>query len=159
MVSDNYDNAMQLLSSADRACEQAHKTGGDQVELYGKAGHDDESGQYDEDTINLIREAITAERMRLLYQPIASFEDGSEERYEVKLEILDANQQGVDMDVIKPIAEQNNLMQPLDRWTIITALSILTEHYQVRHTLATLFIQISSDIMSDKNFINWLATP
>ena len=154
LLKGNHDNALQLLSNADRACEEAHKKGGDRADFYGDSSSGD--GQYDEDTTSLIRESISAERMRLLYQPIASFEGGSDERYEVILEILDTNNQALDMDVIKPIAEQSNLMQPLDRWTIITALGILTERYQERRSLSTLFVPISGNALADKGFIGWL---
>jgi diguanylate cyclase (GGDEF)-like protein/PAS domain S-box-containing protein len=150
------ETAMQLLSNADRACESAHKKGGDQVAFYGEEEGGENGGQYDEDTADVIRESISAERMRLLYQPIASFESGSEERYEVLLEILDAKQQALDMDVIKPIARQSNLMQSLDRWTIITALSVLTERYQASRSLATLFVPVSESSCSDRSFISWL---
>lgn len=154
LLNGNHDNAMELLSNADRACGEAHNKGGDKVEFYGDSSNN--ASKDDEDTTSLIRESISDERMRLLYQPIASFEGGEDERYEVLLEILDAQNQPLDMDVIKPIAEQNNLMLPLDRWTIITALGVLTERYQEKQSLSTLFVPISASVLTDKGFVSWL---
>ena len=152
----NY-RVLEWLSLADKACEDARKQGGNRPALFKSAQARNAKTELNEaDAVDLIREAISVERMQLFYQPIVSFAGDTDERYETKLKIFDEDRQPLDMDKLLPLAENSNLLLSLDKWIIVAALATVTERYNEDQSLANLFIQLSSDAIKDSEFIGWL---
>ncbi len=159
-VRDSNETAVQIMSHADRACETARQKGGNQVEsftppkevLSGRAAISPE----DEAILRLIRAALTQGRLSLMYQPIVSFENSEEARYKVYLQIMDEEGKPQIMDKLGTAAVRYGVMGALDKWTIIRGLGMLLE---MQHTTAKppfLFIRISRNSLTDKEFFDWL---
>jgi PAS domain S-box-containing protein len=157
---DTHENAIQMLSHADRACEVARQRGGNQIEVY-KPPKEDRSGvtvnEQDEPVIRLIRDALTKGRLRLIYQPIVSFETAEEARYKAYLQVVDENDKVHPTDKLGVVAVRYGLMGALDRWTIIRGLATLIETQQSAAKLPTLFVRLSSNSIKDKDFFDWLS--
>jgi PAS domain S-box-containing protein/diguanylate cyclase (GGDEF)-like protein len=157
---DSHDSATQILAYADRACEAARQKGGNQVEIHEPPREEQRSGrtvisEQDEACIRLIRNALTKGRLSLIYQPIVSFENAEEARYKVYLQILDETNQVQPMDKMGAVAVRYGLMGALDKWTIIRALTALMEIQQASATPPTLFLRISRNSLTEKDFLDW----
>jgi len=154
-IRSDYQSALQIISHADRACDDARKRGPGQVAVYSPriSGKNPE----EESTIELVREALARERLKLNYQAIANFQDGSEQRYKIYLQIRDGGGQKVSVTSVVPVAERAGLMGQLDRWSISSALEALTTRYQESGKAASLFVRISDNSVTDREFPGWLA--
>lgn len=157
---DSHESAIQMLSQADRACEAARQRGGNQIEVY-KPPKEDRPGvavsEQDEAIIRLIRNSLTKGRLRLVYQPIVSFETAEEARYKAYLQVVDENNKVQPMDKLGVVAVRYGLMGALDRWTIIRGLATLIEAQQSAAKLPMLFVRISRNSLTDNEFYDWLS--
>jgi len=156
LIKKSYDNALQIISHADRACEVARQMGPNHVQIYSPPSDKVSKGGAQEDKlVGLIRDAISGERLHLLYQPIASFQN-ADERYKVYLRIHGEDNKPLPMDSLAPIAEQRGLMRPLDKWVIVRGIEAMTERYQIGGKPVTLFIRISQNSVTEDTFCEWL---
>lgn len=158
MVQKNHENAMQVLSHADRACEIARQMGGNQVQIYTPPTGIPGAGEsrQEEKLVALIRDAMSGERLRLLFQPIASFQGDLTERYKVYLHVLGKDNKLLPMSTLGPVAESRGLMLPLDRWAVVRGLQTISERYQLLGKPTTLFIRISQNSVAENGFHEWL---
>jgi diguanylate cyclase (GGDEF)-like protein/PAS domain S-box-containing protein len=156
LVRDRRDNATQILSNANRACEIARQQGDHQLQIYAPPDTELGMAKQEEELVERIREAISAERLHLLFQPIASFQGDATERYKVYLRILDENHNPLSLDSVAPVAESHGLMHLLDKWVVAQSLGVLVKHYQHSGKFATLFIHISSNSLLKQDFHPWL---
>jgi len=160
----SHENALQILSRADRACEAARQRGGNQVEIYmppkeqsqRSATAGVEVSEEDKAIIRLIREALTNGRFTLNYQPIVSFENTEEARYKVYLRMVDESRDRQSMDKLGGVAVRYGMMSTLDKWTIIRGMAALIEIQKRGAKPPTLFIRLSRNSLSDKDFTDWL---
>ncbi len=158
---DSHDSATQILAHADRVCEAARQKGGNQVETYVPPQDEQRSGrvaisEQDEASIHLIRNALTKGRLSLIYQPIVSFENAEEARYKVYLQVMDDADQPQAMDKLGAVAVRYGLMSALDKWTLIRALTALMEIQQIDANPPAVFMRLSRNSLTDKEFIDWL---
>lgn len=151
----DHNNALQIIDHADRACEDARQRGPNQVAIY--TPRVSAKNPEEESTAELVRDALRQRRLSLCYQAIANFQDGSEERYKVYLQLKDGTGQKVSLGTIVPAAEKFGLMAKLDRWTIESSLETLTTRYQEAGKAPSLFIRVSDNSVTDKEFCGWLA--
>ncbi len=157
---DMRENAVQILSHADRACEAARRKGGNQVEVYAQPSEEQRSGRaeispQDEAILRLIRAALTKGRLSLMYQPIVSFENAEEARYKTYLQIMDDDDKPQTMDKLGSVAVRYNVMGALDKWTIIRGVGMLVEMQRAAKP-PILFVRISRNSLTDKEFFDWL---
>ena len=158
---DSHESAIQMLSQADRACESARQRGGNQIEVFKPPREDPRSGltvsEQDAPIIRLIRDALTKGRLRLVYQPIVSFETAEEARYKAYLQVVDENDKIHSMDKLGVVAVRYGLMGALDRWTIIRGLATIIETHQSAARLPILFVRVSRNSLADNEFYAWLS--
>lgn len=158
---DSHESAIQMLSQADRACESARQRGGNQIEVFKPPREDPRSGltvsEQDAPIIRLIRDALTKGRLRLVYQPIVSFETAEEARYKAYLQVVDENDKIHPMDKLGVVAVRYGLMGALDRWTIIRGLATIIETHQSAARLPILFVRVSRNSLADNEFYAWLS--
>jgi diguanylate cyclase (GGDEF)-like protein/PAS domain S-box-containing protein len=160
----SHENALQILSHADRACEAARQRGGNQVETYTPPKEESQpSGttdavisEEDQAVIRLIREALTNGRFSLNYQPIVSFENADEARYKVYLRIADESGDRQPIDKLGSVAVRYGIMSTLDKWTIIRGMTGLIEIQKRGDKPPILFMRLSRNSLSDKDFLDWL---
>jgi len=159
-VQNSHETAVQILSHADRACEIARQKGGNQVETYAPPKEERSArttiSPEDEAIIRLIRDALLKGRLSLLYQPIVSFENAEEARYKAYLQIMDENNQPQTMDKLGTTAVRYGVMGALDKWTIARGLGLLLEIQRTNAKAPILFIRISRNSLTDKDFFDWL---
>ena len=157
LIQDQHEHASRILAHADRACEAARQLGANHVQIYNPRQDRNEVQIREEELVELIRDAISGERLDLLYQPIASFQGGANERYKVELQILDRDQEPLSMPILEPVAEHRGLMFPLDKWIIGRGLERIAERYRLGKSPPTLFIPISGNSVKEGGFCEWLS--
>lgn len=157
-ATDGHESAIQILSHADRACEMARQKGGNQVEVYTPPRKERKGAidPQDEAVIRLIRTALTTGRLSLNYQPIVSFETAEEARYKVYLQILDETGKPQALDKLGAVAVRYGAMGALDKWTLIRGLSVLMEMRQTGVSPPILFVRLSRNSLTDRDFFDWL---
>ncbi len=153
LIEKTHENASQIISLADQACESARQAGGNQVQLYTPPVPGTGVVRQETEIMAQIREAVSRERMQLLYQPIASFQGDSTERYKASLRILGEDAKPLTMALLAPVAEKRGLMGPLDKWAILKALEALAER---EGKTTKLFIRLSQNSVLQKDFCKWL---
>lgn len=155
-----HESAVQVLSHADRACEAARQKGGNQVEAYAPPKEERSSrapiDPQDEAILRLIRNALSKGQLRLMYQPIVSFENAEEARYKVYLQIMGEDDKPQSMDRLGSVAVRYKVMGALDKWTIIRGLGMLLEIRQATAKPPILFVRVSRNSLTDKDFFDWL---
>ena len=155
-----HESAVRILSHADRACEAARQKGGNQIEVHALL-KDERSTRaildpQDEAVLRLIRNALSKGQLRLMYQPIVSFENAEEARYKVYLQILGEDDKPQTMDKLGAVAVRYKVMDALDKWTIIRGLGMLLEIQRAAAKPPILFIRISRNSLTDREFSDWL---
>ena len=155
LLKEYHNDASQILNQADRACDEARQKGSNQVVMYRpKAG----SVVDDDAKIELILDAFTAKRMRVRYQPIASFQNGEERRYKAYAQLLDAQQQPLNLKQLGPIAERHGLMERIDKWLLSSCVEALSKAAPQRGLLPpSLFVRLSTNSIEDESFLKWLS--
>ncbi len=151
-----HSSAFQLLGQADRACEEARQAGKNEVRMYTPPRVDDGTSAAEAKMLKLVADAIRAERMELWYQPIASFEDTTTERYQVVLHLLDEERKPMQPGDYLEVATKRNLMYPLEKWMIVRSLEQLTLRFQQSHKTATLFLPVTGNTLAAKDFKTWV---
>ena len=155
MLKEYHNDPAQILNQADRACDEARQKGNNQVVLYRpKAG-----GVADDDAkVELILDAFAAKRMRVCYQPIASFQDGEERRFKAYAQLLDAQQQPLDLKQLGPIAERHGLMGRIDKWLLNSCMEALSNAApQHGSSPPSLFVRLSTNSIANEHFVKWFS--
>lgn len=156
LVQDRRENATQILNNADQACENARQQGGDSIEVYRPPDSRSALARQEDEFLLQLRDAIAQERLELIYQPIASFQDNSIERYKAYLRLLDEDRNPLSLEVLGSVAESYGLMQQLDKWTLVHSLQGLAQYKQKTGKAAVVFVRVSDNSVTDIDFCDWL---
>lgn len=109
----------------------------------------------DPDMQQRIRDALSNNRLRMVYQPIVPLHAQPAEKYEVLIRMIDENGEEVPPAEFMPVAEKGGLMREIDRWVICTAMQILVKrHGENKET--SLFVKLSEDSLSDRTLVPWI---
>ena len=154
LVNGYYKTALDILSHANEACELARQDSSEKVVIYKLDTSELDQEAQEIAVVELIEEAIAAGRIKLLYQPIASFQGDSANRYHISLQVSDADQQVLQLESYRRIAESHQLMLKLDRWAIASALKAIAK--RPAKSLTQLFVPISVNTVDDNKFVQWL---
>jgi multidomain signaling protein FimX len=154
-VDENAPDPNELLSRAARACDEAAGGDGNRVQIYRPRQGEMTQRQQDEIWVGRISEAVTAGRLRLLYQPIVSLHGESGEHYEVFMRLLDEEGQEVAPAEFLPSAERTDMAKVLDRWVISNALKELARHRKEGHE-TTFFINLTAGALQDPGMLPWI---
>lgn len=111
--------------------------------------------QSDEAWVAHLRDALQAERMRLLFQPIVSLRGHPGERFEVFLRALDETGEAIDAAEFLSRAERAGMAGELDRWVLTHAIGKLAEMC-VRGTNTIFFVKLTADSLQDFQLSSWL---
>jgi len=145
-------NAQTAIHEALTAADQARAQGGNQVVLH--ATDEDNSSAAANDLAQRLEDALANDRFLLVFQPVASLQGDSRERYEVRLRLKTEDGVMKPSDFI-PQAEQAGLMPAVDRWVLRTALRTLSKRVASGHD-TILFLKMSGPTLADAGFVDYL---
>ncbi|KAB7627831.1 EAL domain-containing protein [Alkalilimnicola sp. S0819] len=150
MVADA-SNAQQALDAAHQAADTARVQGGNRVHLP-TSSDEEEGGETGagEQLRELVATAAEEDRFHLVFQPVASLQGESVERYEVRLRMQDREGKLVLPGQFIPQSESWGLLPQLDRWVMSEAVRVL----QQRNAQGTeLMIKLSGPTLEDDSFL------
>ena len=150
-------SAQDILTKADLACEVAHKNGGNRLHLHNPIADLQAGKDRDQYWTEMVRVALEHNKFRLVYQPIASLQGDTTERYEILVRMTDEDGKEILPGKFLPVAEQSDLIIKVDRWIIANAIRVLAERRQ-RGCNTLFFIKISGKTLTDENLLPWLST-
>jgi len=152
----NGNNAHDVISQADLACELAHQDGGNCIHLHNPIADEKASRERDIHWSKTIEHALNHNAFSLVYQPIASLHGETSERYEVLLRMVDEDDNPVSPSKFIPAAEEHGMSVAVDRWVIVNAIKVLRDRIlSGKDTI--MFIKISSTSVTDEHMLVWIA--
>ncbi|MGD8874596.1 MAG: EAL domain-containing protein [Gammaproteobacteria bacterium] len=154
-VTAHSNNAQDILSRADLACEVARSAGGNQIHTHSIAVDEQMSGEDNHNCHDIIRNTIDENRFYLVYQPIISLKGNSGERYEVLLRVVDEAGHVILPGQFLNIAEQTGLSGEIDRWIINRAFKQLAKMRADGREIS-FFIKLSGTSLTDSRLPDWI---
>ncbi len=107
----------------------------------------------DQNWANKIKDALTNDKFKLVFQPIVSLGANQESLYEVLLRIKDSNNDNELPNQFLHFAQQSKLEVEIDKWVIKNAVDILEKDNK---DPIRFFINLSESSLKDWGFIEWL---
>ena len=154
-IKSSTNDAQQIISHADMACEVARSSGGNQIHTHSVAVSEQIGLENEQQWDNIIRTTIDEERFYLAYQPIVSLKGDTCQRYEVLLRIIDEAGHVILPGQFLSIAEKTGLSDEIDRWIISTAFRKLAETKK-GHDDTQFYIKLSGATLADTGLPVWI---
>jgi diguanylate cyclase (GGDEF)-like protein len=155
MASGVNDNYLTLIQQANLACIMARGGGGDRIRVHSQPTDYDEKVSCQLKLLQRVREAAEQQRMSLVFQPIVDLKRDGIERYEVLLRMLDSDGHELLPETVFAVTQNQSLGVFLERWVIANSLRMLQERRAAQRT-TRLFLNVSSTILQDGTFMDWL---
>jgi diguanylate cyclase (GGDEF)-like protein len=150
------DNAVELISMAQKSAQQVREQGGNRILLNKSLEEDDEGRLLDRGWFKKIKTALESNNFQLVYQPIASLDGETSNIYDVLVRMLDDNGEEIMPGDFMPAAERTGLMSEIDRWVIDYAFRVVTQRKKEgKDTL--FFLRVSEASLLDEGFEEWIA--
>lgn len=122
----------QVLTRANDSLQAANALGGNRSEIFDPGAVDRAEEERMQNWVNLMREALENDGFALHYQPVVSLQGEPGEFYECFLR-LENNDELVPPQAFLGIAEDNGMLDALDRWVARRAIQILGERLRAGH--------------------------
>jgi len=154
-INETSSNLNDCLSLAEKGAKASVKAGGNQFNIFNPAVEELAEKEQMNAWATKIKLALKEDNFYLLYQPTVSLRGESGEHYEVVVRMKDENGDEVLPDDFLPAAEDNNLINYIDRWVIAHVFILLAD--RMKHGIATrFFIKLSSGSLTDLEFLPWV---
>ncbi|MET0618219.1 MAG: diguanylate cyclase, partial [Luteibacter sp.] len=124
LLAEKNANTETVLDQANSALRNAQNQGGNRVELHDPSAREKADAEREQYWLDLVREALAKDGLRLYHQQIISLQDAAGEFYEILVRM-----RGPKGDVLPsyffPVAERNGLLPAIDRWVLGHAIDAL----------------------------------
>ena len=150
------DNANEIVSRAEKACDEIQSHGGNKSRVYVPKAAEMSPQEEDGITASLIKDALSHNRARCLYQPIVGVKAQGGERYISSLEIDSENGQTLYQQDYQAAAERTGTAKMLDRWKILHAIKRISDTSQTGRKLE-IFLPLSADSIRDPGLAAWVS--
>jgi multidomain signaling protein FimX len=151
MVSIAHPDLNASVMDAVSALRKARTRGAGQSIAVDRVDTDTRVKGYDQVWVKHIKAALMENRFRLVQQPVAALNGGSQKMFDVAIRMLDAQGKEVLPSEFLPAAIRNDLMKNIDRWVLGASLSIAAK---TKPDL--LFVRLSRDTAFDSSLLPWL---
>ena len=150
------DNANEIVSRAEKACDEIQSHGGNKSRVYIPKAAEMSPQEEDGITASLIKDALSHNRARCLYQPIVGVKAQGGERYISSLEIDSEDGQTLYQQDYQAAAERTGTAKMLDRWKILHAIKRISDTSQTGRKLE-IFLPLSADSIRDPGLAAWVS--
>ncbi|MEJ2388733.1 MAG: EAL domain-containing protein [Chromatiaceae bacterium] len=149
------DDALTMISRAEKACAKASDTGGDRVETWVSVVPPQRGAMRDQQIAHLIDASLGSGGFELFYQPMLALRRRHAERYETFLRLRAPDGEYIPPFDFIPVALRHGLMARIDRWVMGRALEVLQER-QLGGRVPTLFVYQTLTGLEDPAWVSWL---
>ncbi|QWT20888.1 EAL domain-containing protein [Bacillus sp. NP157] len=154
LLAEKNANAETVLDQASAALRNAQNQGGNRVELHDPSAREKADAEREQYWLDLVREALAQDGLRLYHQQIISLQDAVGEFYEILVRM-----RGPKGDVLPsyffPVAERNGLLPAIDRWVLGHAIDALA-HREKDGLTTTYFVKMTVQSLEDPDLLPWL---
>jgi len=155
LIDDHAPDENELLSRAQRAYAEASEKGGNRMAIYKPKEGEMSQKQLDEEWARKIRDALTSNRLKLLFQPIVSLHGDPGERYEVFMRLIDEEGHAVSPADFMESAERSGIATALDRWVTLNAIKVLQQRRKAGKQ-SIFFIKLTAGSLQDAEMPQWI---
>ncbi|WP_339617956.1 EAL domain-containing protein [uncultured Gilvimarinus sp.] len=153
VLNENSSSAEQVIEQAMTAADQVRESEETSALLYEPPVSAEE--KQERDMLKDVQHALDNDLFRLLFQPIISLRGSDEEYYEVLLRLLNSDQKEVSPNEFIEAAHQAGIGIKIDRWVILEAIKLLSEH-RTRGNKTKLILNLNSASICDSSLVAWL---
>lgn len=154
LLAEKNANTETVLEQASAALRAAQNQGGNRVELHDPSAREKADAEREQYWLDLVREALAQDGLRLYHQQIISLQDAAGEHYEILVRM-----RGPKGDVLPsyffPVAERNGLLPAIDRWVLGHAIDALA-HRENDGLTTTYFVKMTLQSLEDPDLLPWL---
>jgi len=154
LLAEKNANTETALDQASAALRNAQNVGGNRVELHDPSAREKADAERDQYWLDLVRDALADDGLRLYHQQIISLQDAAGEFYEILVRM-----RGPNGDVLPsyffPVAERNGLLPAIDRWVLGHAIDALV-HREKDGLTTTYFVKMTQQSLEDRDLLPWL---
>jgi len=154
LLAEKNANAETVLDQASACLRAAQNQGGNRVELHDPSAREKADAEREQYWLDLVREALAQDGLRLYHQQIISLQDAAGEFYEILVRM-----RGPKGDVLPsyflPVAERNGLLPAIDRWVLGHAIDALA-HRENDGLTTTYFVKMTLQSLEDPDLLPWL---
>ncbi len=155
-IGENTPNSREILNRVSKACMTAQSGGGNKVHLYNSVLEDQSTKARLQQWVTRLQDAVTHQRLRLVYQPVVNLHGAPRELYQVLLRMQDENRNEIPPDEFIPAAEETGLNPAIDRWVIEHAIEALAAKRR-SGAKTCFFIKLCGETIKDENLLPWLS--
>ncbi|HXP02028.1 MAG TPA: EAL domain-containing protein [Luteibacter sp.] len=154
LLAEKNANSETVLEQASASLRAAQNQGGNRVELHDPSAREKADAEREQYWLDLVREALAQDGLRLYHQQIISLQDAAGEFYEILVRM-----RGPKGDVLPsyffPVAERNGLLPAIDRWVLGHAIDALA-HRENDGLTTTYFVKMTLQSLEDPDLLPWL---
>ncbi len=154
LLAEKNANTETVLDQASTALRAAQNQGGNRVELHDPSAREKADAEREQYWLDLVRQALAEDGLRLYHQQIISLQDAAGEFYEILVRM-----RGPKGDVLPsyffPVAERNGLLPAIDRWVLGHAIDALA-HRENDGLTTTYFVKMTLQSLEDPDLLPWL---
>lgn len=153
-LTEKTSKASEVLDRARRCCDDSSNGTGNALRIHNPAD-DLAAAASSGNIVAMIQQALATNSFRLLFQPIISLRGDKEEQYEVLLRLINPQGEEVAPNDFLNAAITAGLAEKIDRWVLLNAIKLLSEHRNKGHQ-TQLFVHLSSPSLMDPALLPWL---
>lgn len=155
-IDQNASETNESILRAERALTSALEGAGPHIEVYRPKQGEMTQRELDTYWENQITQALKEDRIRPVFQPIASLHGDPGERYELFLRLEDREGSLVSAAKFIPSAERRHVAHHLDRRLIETAVRHIRRMHEKGRKIS-LFLKLSAGALQDQDLPAWLS--
>lgn len=145
-----------MLVCAARAAESCQHDGGDQCRDYQPTVLAGSAGEDDQKLLGLLREAVAKGTLQIRFQPAVSMDGDEISHYQILPRLLTDDDELISAAVFIPVAERHGVIQSIDRWMSVRALSAIGDQLEHDRRMR-LFVSQSAKSLLDASRYKMLA--
>jgi diguanylate cyclase (GGDEF)-like protein len=147
------DDALTMLSRAERAASRAQGEGGDRVALSTPLIASAGLGGITENLLALVEDSLRKGGLQLFYQPVVAMRKVPGHRYEASPRLCAPDGEYIPPFDFLPAAEEGGLMPEIDRWVMVNALDRLRDERDRHRRDLRFFIQQTMESAVSRDWI------
>jgi len=151
-IGEKIASVAQVLGHASESLHTSVEMGGNSVRIFDPGAMDRIEKERIEGWIVRMRQALKGEGFQLLFRPASNLMGESIQLYDASLR-LEHNGEMVSPPPFLSIAQENNLLVPINRWVVTNAIKVLGQRKRAGHT-THIMVRITPESLSDPELLS-----